>query len=258
MSQQSDRGTIQDRHLDTMIQLAYLKDEEEEIHALLNSPDPILTPEEEKQANQIFQIAIEKAKQNDRKKKIIQFTSATKKIFPRIIQVAAAIILIIGIATPIALANSSFFRSKVMQLLINIDNEHEEAFFSFEEDTESAFYIPEVWNGQYFPSYIPKNFQVNYYNDYFHTIEFVADEDTRIVFSELSEGMSEMRGTENASVSTIYIRGSEATLIDGYHNNVHNVTVVWALDNNWFDLMTYGIDTSEALHIAESVRIIKK
>ena len=129
MSQQSDRRTLQDRHLDMMIQLAFMRDEEEEIQKLLETPDPTLSPEEEEEAKRIFQVAIDKSEKKERRKKIIQFSSAAKKAVPKFIQVAASIILIVGIATPIALANSAYFRSRVMMLLAEIDNEEGEAHF---------------------------------------------------------------------------------------------------------------------------------
>jgi len=258
MSQQSDRRTLQDRHLDMMIQLAFMKEEEEEIQKILDTPDPTLSPEEEEEAKRIFQVAIDKSEKKERRKKIIQFSSAAKKVVPKFVQVAASIILIAGIATPIALANSAYFRSRVMQLLAEIDNENQEAHFSFEEDAESSFSVPEVWTGMYYPSYIPSDFEVIDYVDLFHSIELAADDNKTILFSELDEETTEMRGTENAVISTTVIRGAEATIIDGYHNNIHNVTIVWALDNNWFDLVTYGIETGEAIRIAESVRMIKK
>ena len=97
MSQQSDRRALQDRHLDMMIQLAFMKDEEEEIQKLLDTPDPALSPEEEEEAKRIFQVAIDKSEKKKRRKKIVLFSYATKKVVPKFIQVAASIILIAGI-----------------------------------------------------------------------------------------------------------------------------------------------------------------
>ena len=82
----------------------------------------------------------------------------------------------------------------------------------------------------------------------------------RILFSELDETIVEMRGTEGATVDTIQIQGKEATIIDGWHNNIHNVTIVWPADDDytWFDLATYEIETEETIKIAESVTKIDK
>ena len=100
----------------------------------------------------------------------------------------------------------------------------------------------------------------NDYVDFFHSIELVSEDDRRILFSELDETIVEMRGTEGATVDTILIQGKEATIIDGWHNNIHNVTIVWPAgdDHTWFDLVTYGIETEETIRIADSVTKIDK
>lgn len=120
--------------------------------------------------------------------------------------------------------------------------------------------VPDCWNGNYYPAYIPAGFEVSDYVDFFHSIELVSEDDNRILFSELDETIVEMRGTEGATVDTILIQGKEATIIDGWHNNIHNVTIVWPADDDhtWFDLVTYGIKTEETIKIAESVTKIDK
>lgn len=120
--------------------------------------------------------------------------------------------------------------------------------------------VPDCWNGNYYPAYVPAGFEVSDYVDFFHSIELVSEDDRRILFSELDETIVEMRGTEGATVDTILIQGREATIIDGWHNNIHNVTIVWPADDDhtWFDLVTYGIETEETVHIAESVTKIDK
>ena len=125
---------------------------------------------------------------------------------------------------------------------------------------ETAIAVPDCWNGNYYPAYVPEEFEVLDYVDFFHSIELVSEDNRRILFSELDETVTSMRGTEGATVDTILIQGKEATIIDGWHNNIHNVTIVWPAGDNqtWFDLVTYGIETEETVHIAESVTKIDK
>ena len=257
MSEQMNEQTLQDQHLDMMIRLAFFKDEEEAIQQLLDEPDPTLTPQEEIMANQAFLNAMRVSEAKNRRERITLFTSKTKKIFPRIIQVAASIVLIIGIATPIAIAASSEFRSRVMQLLLEIDSENNEAHFSFQENNSATFYVPDSWKGKYYPSYIPENFEIEYTNSFGDRIRMTTVDNQMISFAEFDENVGLTVGIENASMSTIYLNNNTvAYLTDGYAFDIHGVSIVWAVDDKWFDLATNNIDTSEAIRIAESVKKI--
>ena len=258
MSQQSVRRTLQDRHLDMMIQLAFMKDEEEEIQKLLDTPDPTLSPEEEEEAKRIFQVAIDKSEKKERRNKMVQFSSVAKKVVPRFIQLAASIILIAGIATPIALANSAYFRSRVMMLLAKIDNEKGEAHFSFEEDSNASFYVPPIWTGEYYPSYIPDNFELVAYDEENPYVELRSPNGAQIFFIEMDKDVYAMSGTEGASVLQIVINGRPAYIIDDSSDNEHSTDVIWALDTKWFRVITYNLDTSVTIRIADSVKKIIK
>lgn len=257
MSGQINEQTIQDQHLDMMIRLAFLKNEEEAVQQLLDAPDPILTPQEESTANRLFLNALQIAEANKRRDKFTRFTSKTKSVFPRIIQVAACIVLIVGIVTPIAIATSSEFRSRVMRLLLEIDNEKNEAHFSFREDDSAAFYAPEPWKGKYYPSYIPEKFEIEYINSIGNRIRLTTADHQMISFAELDENVGLTVGIDNTLMSTIYLNNNTAAyLTDGYALDIHGVSIVWATDDKWFDLTTNNIDTSEAIRIAESVKKI--
>ena len=258
MSQHSERRTLQDRHLDMMIQLAFMKDEEEEIQKFLDTPDPTLSPEEEEEAKMIFQMAIDKSEKKERRKKIIQFSSAVKKVVPIFVQAAASIILIAGIAMPIALANSAYFRSKVMMLLAEIDNEKGEAHFSFEEDTSSSFIVPDVWKGTYYPSYIPAQYEIMWSSEVYPCVELRKPDGGQIILMEMDEDAYATTGTEGGTITVISIQGKEAYLLDGINNGIHASNIIWAMDDKWFQVITYNIDTSETIKIAESVRKIIK
>ena len=127
----------------------------------------------------------------------------------------------------------------------------------WENAENQPIFPPEEWTGRYYPAYIPEGYEVDYYYEAFHSIELVLEDGHRILFSELDPSVTEMRGTEGAEVYTIQIHGADATVIDGWHNGIHNVTIVWQISQEtWFDLVTYKLDTEEAIRIAKSVRRI--
>ena len=269
------KTSYQDAHLDLLIRMAFEQLEEEDTEQLATSPDPELSAADALRADRAFDTACNKVNIQEKQEKRQKRKGIILHGFRTIGFVAAAIVILALIALPVTFAASAEFRQAVMKLFVEIDEERGEAYFSFQpEETNEEIHgteatlsyetttavVPDCWTGNYYPVYLQKDFEVNYFDEFFHTIELVASDNRRILFSELNENITEMRGTEGATVDTILIQGKEATIIDGWHNNIHNVTIVWPADDDhtWFDLVTYGIETEETIRIAESVTKIDK
>lgn len=253
------KPSYQDQHLDLMIEMAFAQLDAEEIDQLINEPDPMLTPEEEARADRVFLSALDRSSKLEKKEKR---GKRKNKVFTGLRYAAAAIaaIFILAlIALPITFVASAEFRQTVMKLFVEIDENRGEAHFSFrpeDQPTELPYItkMPEGWKGKYYPAYIPSGFSITEYDDIFHSIEWQNDAEARIIYSEYDENITSVSGTDGAEITSILIHGNDATLIDGYTDNVHCVTIVWAEEDRWFDLIFYGMDTSEAIRIAESVR----
>ena len=183
---------------------------------------------------------------------------AMKRWIPRVIEVAACLALVLAIAMPVAVANSTAFRSRVMQLLFEHDEENGEMRISFSEDPDAAFDVPEEWTGNYFPSYFPDGFSFWEMNTYIQAIEYRNSEGNQIFFTELADNATGSIGTDNTEVTYVDLNGSVAHVIEGDADEVYMVAITWANDTNWFVVMTYGIDKNEALNVARSVREIVK
>lgn len=258
MKQKVDLSELQEQHLDAMIGLAFDLEDVEEAMRLSSEPDPALTSQEEKQAEAILQTVLarlderEKAAQQQRRK------SRLKRWIPRVIEVAACLALVLAIAMPVAVANSSALRSRVLQLLFEQDEEQGLMRFVFTDDPEAAFDVPEEWTGNYFPSYFPDGFSYWGMNPYMQSAEYRDDEGNQIFFREFSEDTSGSAGTDNSEVTYIDLHGTTAQMIDGDSLGIHTVTITWANDTNWFVVNTNDVDTDEAIAVARSVREIVK
>jgi len=253
---------LQDEHLDLMLRLTFALEEDETISRLLDDPDPTLTPEEEKLADEILALAyarIDAEKKQSRQHKIAQ---TARKVLPWVVNTAACIILLLAMAAPIALANSATFRSKVMQLIMELDEEKGEAYFAFVPDEGAEFDVPEGWCGNYFPSYMPDRFTIYDYDPTFPMpfIELRNAEDHQIFFQEFDEYAEMWAGTDNSTIRNVDVNGSAAVLIEGCtsDNVTWAVTITWQNDTNWFCVTTFGLSTDEALRIARSVKRIVK
>ena len=111
--------------------------------------------------------------------------------------------------------------------------------------------MPAEWQGDFYPAYIPEGFEFDrcYPNDAIY-----LDKDGRCLdFSESTYGSVTNLDTENANLSSVFINGAEATLIekDGW------AAVVWSANNRLFIVDIDG-GKDDALRDAASVILIKQ
>ena len=131
---------IRDQHLDTMLKLAFKHADALEAQDIMKESDTVECPVSEERAEATYKMFLDKlAKQEVEEKRnarIVQF----RRSIPRIIQIAACLVLVMGIVTPFAVANVESIRVKVMELLISIQEDHTER--SFVENESAAFDVP--------------------------------------------------------------------------------------------------------------------
>ena len=262
MKYTDDITRLQDAHLDAMLKLAFDLDDAENTQRLLDSPDPELTPNEERLADEILALALARTDKEKQRSRRHDFAGTARKVLPWVINTAACIILLLAIAAPIALANSATFRSKVLQLLVEFDNEKGEAYFRFVPDDNASFDVPDRWMGSYFPSYLPEGFTIYAWDPDFGepTIEFRNEKQNQIYFDELDADYTMMAGTDNSTITNVDINGANGILIAGITTDGITLanTITWQNDTNWFCVVTFGVSTDEALQVARSVRRIVK
>lgn len=253
-----DKNQLQETHLDAMIRLAFDLEDIEHTEPLADSADPALTHEQTRLAEEAYFLAISRAEKQNKPHNLL---TAARKAMPWVMNIAACIIILLAIAAPVALANSSTFRAKVMQLLVEFDNEKGEAYFSFVTDDSASFDVPERWPGNYYPSYIPDGFIIYDYDpDFGAIIELRNEAIDQLFFNEYDENWDMMAGTEGSVIRNVDINGATGVLIEGYATDgkTWTVTITWQNDTNWFCVTTFGLPTDEALHIARSVKHIVK
>ena len=254
-----DIPQLQDDHLDMMIRLAFDLEDIEQADALLSTADPALTEDDVRLADAAYLLACARAEKASKPRAIL---AAARKALPWVINIAACIVLLLAIAAPVAIANSSTFRAKVMELIMELDEEKGEAHFSFVSVEDAAFDVPEGWRGNYFPSYIPNGFFIYDYDPAFPMacIQYRNEAEDQLFFDEFTSYTDMMVGTEDCTISPILINGNQGTLIQGPGADgiTLGVTITWQNDTNWFCVTTFGLTTEEAIAVASSVKRITK
>lgn len=255
---------LEDEHLDHLIRLAFEYEAFLRTRQLTEESKQPLSSEEQLHAQKLFERMLAQIAQRERAGKRQRRKALAQRIAPKIIEAAACAVLVIGIATPIAIANLDSIRSKVMQLLIRIDWEKGEAHMNFVEDESAAFHVPADWPGDYFPAYLPEGFEVSW-KSYISDSPFIeytlATEDRVIGYGEMGPNTTVVSGIEGGIISYVEINGHTAVVIETENpvDEAHySVGITWDNGEKWFDVNTSGLSKEEAIRIAQSVKKILK
>lgn len=240
--------SIQDDHLDDLIRLAYKQADALETREILEKDVRALTPDEEALCRRAYERFQQKADAKDRAEKKQANIRQWKKRTMRFVTTAACLVLILGIATPIAIAKVEFIRVKVLQLLMNEQEEYTE--LSLVEDEDASFDVPGDWRGEYYLSYIPEGYALSYVDPVYDEVIYNYDDTTSIDFHECSIGDVANVDSEDANMSYDFVNGDVALVIEK-----DDTVVTWSNGEKYFIIKTY-LSKEETLKIAESLRRI--
>ncbi|MBR3923305.1 MAG: DUF4367 domain-containing protein, partial [Kiritimatiellae bacterium] len=238
----------QEEYLDTLVKLAFQQREALEIQKLFDDFEKESFEDEALAASAYEQFQKRIAKQSKQKNNRL-LAKRNRQIISRIIEVAACLVLVLGIAAPIAIANVESVRVKVMQMLIRIDEGH--VSIDLTEDENAAFDVPGNWQGEYFPSYIPEEFSIESISNRIADIYYKDANGRNICFSEYTISTSTDLNSENGIITYDDVNGSIALVIelDNY------VSIVWSDGTKYF-ILDAELPKDEVLQIARSVRRI--
>ena len=244
--------SFQDALLDQLLRMAFEYGEEKEIEAIISEEARSLTQDEEAHAKKAYQSAWQRIEADEAARKRDKRRKTVKRVLPRIIQVAACIVLILGITAPIAIANVPALRAKVVQMLISIDSEHGQADLRL--ITEPEFQYPAQWRGAFFPSLIPSGFQlrsVDSLPNFFEAI-YTNEAGAELYFAEMTADAEITAGTGDGILSYDEVGGSQAFITQSATGAY--VRIIWSGQDRWFLLDSTALSVDELLTIARSVK----
>ena len=250
--------------MDQMIRLAFAQEAAlwaQEWMAQSETPE---TPQEQERAERLLRRMRAQIDREERAARRRSRSVRLRRIVPRVVEIAACVVLAVAVATPFAIANVEFIRSAVMKLLIRIDWDEGVMQMNLVEDEGAAFNVPADWPGEYFPSYLPEGLEVTWksYIPGYPCIEYTSESGERVInFSEMGENSTQVNGIEGAVISYMDINGQTAVVIETEHpeNEAdYYVGIAWDNGEKWFSVDTSGIPKEETIKIARSVKKILK
>ena len=241
-----DVKSIQDQHLDMMISLAYQHSQLQEITTMLERVQAFESECDEESVQRTYTLFQKKMKAQARADK----HSEGRRWLPRAIEIAACLVLALGIAAPIAIANVEEIRARVLKALVRFEEKYVEVGLVEEE----AFFVPSEWRGEYYPTYIPDGYEFERAGKWEMYVVYENEDDDLLVFHECTSDTAMNMSNEGATISYERINGAEAMLIerdDGY------MDLVWWIDDRFFVIGSYE-SRAETIKMAEGVRKIVK
>lgn len=183
----------------------------------------------------------------------------TKRFFrhtlPKIGQAAAIVIVVISLAGGVAIATSHTVRVRVMQMLVNIEEQFTE--IKLVEDEAALFDVPAEWGGDNYLSYIPDGLELLKVggSGETHYAEYIDKHTKAIVlrFQEFSESAEGNIDTENALISKVIINGQNGYMAE--KNAMMNV--FWSDGYRYFLLSSNGMGREKTIEIAIGIKAIK-
>ncbi len=172
----------------------------------------------------------------------------------KIAQIAAVLIVCLALAGGIALAASPYVRTQIMRLLANVTPEYTELSFSVEREMN----IPAEWQGMYYPSVVPENSYVSFWesNEIFSRVTYSTDSSKNewiLSFAEYEEPVNMRIDTEGSNHINSIINGYEVSITE----NKGLISLYWNDGQRLFILQTQNSSLSEAITYASNILMVK-
>lgn len=243
--ERSLKAELYEQYEELLFRIALLEMNEDEAYRL--EQDHALDPEMDEffartQARTLK--TIERATREKKVQRMIKFG------LPRVMQIAATVLLLFFIGATVAIASVREVRVRVLQFLIQIEEEYTE--LSLVDSPEESFPVPEGWRGLYYLSYIPEGFVMQKIDPYYDRVYFLDESRNLLDFMELTENSYSNIDTENAEIQHITINGSPAII----SKKEGRVTVAWSEISRYF-ILEFDGNVETAIEIVNNVRIIK-
>lgn len=250
-SEYQDDQKLKAEYQKVLISKAMREIRDEEADSLLES-----SPEDQR-----YLEFLETSREKRMKKMVrrLRWISLKKQLFtvaPRTMRFAVAALGILCIGLTTAFASSKTFRVRVFSMFAEDHGQY--TAIGLREDEQKAFDVPNGWEGMYYPSYIPAEFEIESVDSSFGR-EFSVymrdknNSDVRLIFEEMSENNEMNVDTENAKVYYTEIHGNTALV-----SVKTGITIVtWNEQNRMFSVIIDGEVEKDALKVAKSVTRIK-
>lgn len=243
---------IDEVFLDDLVRHALMYREVAFDQNIIDQSDRKLTASERLHRDQSCQQILKRIKHYERIEKRQRHLRGVRSVLPKVVNIAAAFVLVVGISLPIVVATQSDLLSRVFRLTMHEEPTH--TVVSLEVDESASFLVPAGWTGLYFPSYIPEGYEV-WKVEELPGVLFRNDDGIFISFNEENPNASPSIDSENMTRSYVQVGGYTAMILQ----KESLTSITWQSDDRLFHM--YIGSSGEAarqilIDMARSVRRI--
>ena len=128
--------------------------------------------EDRQAARQAYVRAMSASRRERREQKEHHSIATWKGVHCRPTRLMAYILLFMMLIVPVALATVPDACSRMMGLLIDVDEEQQAIGIAMTNQQYAISYIPKEWAGKYYPLYIPNNLKLLSCSSFFDSVKF--------------------------------------------------------------------------------------
>lgn len=172
---------------------------------------------------------------------------------PKIARAAAVCLLVFFLGLTTAIATVRPVRVKVLELIVNIEQEYTE--IRLRDRSAVPLAVPDGWEGEYYLTAVPEGFSVVQISNLgnMSMVEYSNRERTKtLLFIEAAEKAISNLDTEGVPAEAIEIHGNPALIM--LKGSI--TTVIWGKSDKHF-MLKYSGSKNEAISIAEGITSIK-
>lgn len=173
-----------------------------------------------------------------------------RKTLPHTIQVVAITLLLFFIGLTTAVATVQPVRLKIIDFITQIEENYSAVGMTYNGNDNSI--VPKEWKGEYYPYYIPAEYEFSYVDELFNITYYAAADECILQFSEYASADYSNFSIDENNAFDITINGNSGiAMTDG-----ENTTIAWCIDDTYLYLFFSG-DLETAKLIASNVKRVR-
>ncbi|MCI5956996.1 MAG: DUF4367 domain-containing protein [Clostridiales bacterium] len=172
---------------------------------------------------------------------------------PKIARATAMCLLVFFLGLTTAIATVRPVRVKVLELIVNIEQEYTE--IRLRDRSAAPLAVPDGWEGEYYLTAVPEGFSLTQLNnlDNMCMVEYKNEAQTEsVLFVETTQKVVTKIDTEGEPTESTFIHGYPALIM--FKDNITHI--VWSENDKHFMLKYFG-SKDNAITLAEGVERIK-
>lgn len=173
------------------------------------------------------------------------------KTLPRSLQIVTVALLLFFIGLTTAIATVRPVRLRILDFIAQIEENYSAVGITYNDNDNII--VPKEWKGEYYPYYIPAEYEFSYVDELFNIAYYAASDDCILQFSEYEDTIYTNVDIDEGNTFEITINGNAGIAM----TDENSTTITWCVDGTYLYIYFSG-DLETAKLIANNVKLIRE